>query len=121
MCNTYTRNKLGYKTQASGNWKIVFLLFKVKIISKHVVHLKMNLNLHLKSVILELSLAHCADKFVFSAGALDLHPTEVGVDGLLVTMAFTCSSTWEMSTLEPLRFSLEAAVESLNCLRAASS
>ena len=58
---------------------------------------------------------------MFSGGALDLHPAVVGVAGLLVTMVFTWSSTWEISTLELLRFSLEAAVESLNCLRAASS
>merc|ERR1719244_2521800 len=36
-------------------------------------------------------------------------------------MVFTCSSTWEISTLELLKFSLEAAGDNLNCLRAASS
>ena len=58
---------------------------------------------------------------MFSGGALDLHPAVVGVPGLLVTIIFTWSSTWEISILELLRFSLEAAVESLNCLRAVSS
>merc|ERR1719431_2153891 len=70
---------------------------------------------------LELSLANWSVKFLFSDGALDLHPAGVGVEGLMVTMVFTCSSTWEISTLELLRFSLEAAVDNLNCLRAASS
>ena len=58
---------------------------------------------------------------MFAGGALDLHPAGVGVDGLLVTMVLTFSSTMEMSTLELLKFSLEATVSCLNCLRAASS
>ena len=58
---------------------------------------------------------------MFAGGALDLHPAGVGVDGLLVTMVLTFSSTMEMSTLELLKFSLEAAMSCLNCLRAASS
>merc|ERR1719312_799189 len=44
-----------------------------------------------------------------------------GVAGLLRIMTLTCSSIWSRFCLEFLRFSLDAAVDILNCLRASSS
>jgi len=44
-----------------------------------------------------------------------------GVAGRLRIITFTCSSIWSRFCLEFRRFSLEAAVDILNCLRASSS
>ena len=80
---------------------------------------------YLRSVRLALSLAHCSDNCLFSGGARLLQPPGVGVaallDGRLATMFLTVSSIFSRSTRELLKFSLDAAVDTLNCLRAASS